>query len=66
MADYARVSLFDVQMMDILCYLQLRRDAYIHALQQTKEGREYLNDAWRLEQIEPERDKLRKKNGVKG
>lgn len=51
--------------MDILCYLQLRRDAYIHSLQQTKEGREYLENAWRLEQTEPERDKLREKFGVK-
>lgn len=51
--------------MDILCYLQLRRDAYIHTLQQTEKGREYLENAWRLEQTEPERDKLRKKTGVK-
>ena len=51
--------------MDILCYLQLRRDAYIHSLQQTKEGLELLENAWRLEQTEPERDKLREKFGVK-
>ncbi|MBO7309493.1 MAG: hypothetical protein J6V38_07680 [Kiritimatiellae bacterium] len=51
--------------MDIICYLQLRRDAYIHALRQTEKGREYLENAWRLEQMEPERDKLRKKTGVK-
>ena len=50
--------------MDIICYLQLRLDAYIYALQQTKDGREYLENAWRLEQMEPERDKLRKKTGV--
>lgn len=52
--------------MDIVCYLQLRRDAYIHVLRQTKDGREYLENAWRLEQTEPERDELRKKHGVKG
>lgn len=51
--------------MDIICYLQLRRDAYIHILAQTEKGREYLENAWRLEQMEPEREKLRKKTGVK-
>lgn len=51
--------------MDIICYLQLRRDAYIHVLQQTEKGREYLENAWRLEQTKPERDKLRKEIGVK-
>ena len=51
--------------MDIICYLQLRRDAYIHNLQQTKDGREYLENAWRLEQTEPEREKFREKYGVK-
>lgn len=30
-------------------------------LRQTKEGREYLYNAWRMEQTEPERGKLRDK-----
>lgn len=51
--------------MDIITYLQLRRDAYIHGLQQTEKGREYLENAWRLEQTKPERKKLREKFGVK-
>mgnify|MGYP003288365551 CR=1 FL=1 len=50
--------------MDIICYLQMRRDAYIHSLSQTQEGREYLENAWRLEQTKPEREKLREKFGV--
>lgn len=50
--------------MDIICYLQIRRDAYIHALGQTNEGREYLKNAWRLEQTKSERKKLREKFGV--
>lgn len=66
MADYARVSLFDVQQMDFICYLRLRRDAWIHALQQTEKGREYLENAWRMEQTKPERGKLRQKYGAKG
>jgi hypothetical protein len=52
--------------MDYIFYLQLRRDAWIHMLNQTEKGREYLDDAWRLEQSEPERDKLHAKHGMKG
>lgn len=51
--------------MDIICYLQLRRDAFIHNRMQTTEGREYLENAWRLEQTKPEREKFREKYGVK-
>jgi len=62
-ADYARISLFDVQDMDYICYLQLRRDAWIHSLNQTEGGRKYLEDAWILEQTKPDRKKLREKFG---
>ena len=33
---------------------------------QSNAGQEYLNNAWRLEQTEPERDKMREKHGSKG
>ena len=52
--------------MDYICYLQLRRDAWIHMLNQTKAGQEYLDNAWRLEQTKPDRAKLRENFGVKG
>lgn len=52
--------------MDIILYFQLRRDAYIHTLRQTEKGREYLYNAWRLEQTEPERKKFRETFGSKG
>lgn len=35
-------------------------------LNQTEKGREYLDDAWRLEQTKPDRKKLREKFGLKG
>lgn len=39
----------------------LRREAYIYTLQKTEAGREYLQKCWILEQIEPDRKKLREK-----
>ena len=47
--------------MDYLMYLTLRRDAYIHKLNQTEEGRKYLDNAWRMELTAPDRSALRKK-----
>jgi hypothetical protein len=42
-------------------YLTYRRDAFIALLSKSESGREYLNNAWRCEQTEPERGKLREK-----
>lgn len=33
----------------------------LHKLMQTKEGREYLDNCWRMEQTKPDRKKLREK-----
>ena len=51
----------EVLELDIVDYLILRRDIFIGTCKKTKEGREYLENAYRLEQTKPERDKLRKK-----
>ena len=64
-ADYARISVFEV---DELCYYTYRlllRDALIHQCESTESGREYLEKCWILEQTEPDRDKLRDKYGRK-
>ena len=39
----------------MIAYLSARRDAYIDRLSATAEGVEYPNEAWRLEQTEPDR-----------
>lgn len=49
--------------MDYGVYLLWLRDAYIHALNRTAEGRDYLDNAWRMEQTEPDRAALRRKFG---
>lgn len=57
------MSLLEVWDLDLLEYLTYRRDAFIHRLNQTESGREYLDNAWRMEQTKPDRVKLRKKLG---
>ena len=51
----------DVQKLDYYDYLLFRRDAFIDKLSRTEKGEEYLNNAWRLEQTEPDRGALRKR-----
>lgn len=46
-------------------YLVWRRDAFIYMLSRTEAGQEYLDNAWRMEQTEPDRSALRKKYGRK-
>lgn len=47
--------------LDWLQYLVWRRDAYIYMLSRTEAGQEYLDNAWRMEQTEPDRARLRSK-----
>ena len=62
-ADYARISILDVEELDYIDYLVLRRDAFIHRLRQTEKGQEYLDNAYRLEQTKADRDTLRDRFG---
>ena len=59
------MSLPEVRELNYIQYLVWRRDAFIHKLSQTEEGQEYLDNAWRMEQTEPDRAGLRKKLGRK-
>lgn len=61
MSEYTGLSFFDVGRLNYIEFLTYRRDAFIHRLSQTDAGREYLDNAWRLEQTEPDRAALRKK-----
>jgi hypothetical protein len=55
-----------VEDLELVRYLTYQRDAFIHKLNQTDAGREYLDNAWRCEQTEPDRPALRAKYGAKG
>lgn len=59
MAQYANMSLPDVCDLLLDDYMLLLRDAFIARKLQSADGREYLDNAWRLEQTEPDVDGLR-------
>lgn len=60
-AKYTNLSILDVEELDYIDYLLYRRDAFIYKMSQTEKGQEYLDNAYRLEQIKPDRHSLRKK-----
>lgn len=55
-ADYANMSIYDVDKISILEYWLLERDAFIEALSKTEKGRQYLNDAYRITQEDADED----------
>lgn len=59
-ADWLRIPLPQVEELDYLYYLQIRRDAFISRLNKTESGREYLNKAWLLSRTEPDREASRR------
>lgn len=58
--------MIEVDQLDYIDYLQYRRDAFIYRMSQTEKGQEYLDNAYRLEQIKPDREELRKNFGKEG
>lgn len=60
-AEYTGLNFHEVRELDYVQYLIWRRDAFISRLERTEDGREYLDNAWRMEQTEPDREALRKK-----
>lgn len=55
------MSLIEVGELDYLQYLIWRRDAFIYTMSRTEQGQKYLDNAWRMEQTEPDRVRLRAK-----
>lgn len=60
-AGYTGLNFHQIGQMNYLEFLQYRRDAFINWLSQSEEGQKYLDNAWRMEQTEPDRDALRRK-----
>lgn len=65
-SEYTGLNMLQVQQLDYIDYLIYRRDAFIWRMSQSKEGTEYLDKAYRLEQTEPNREALREKFGKEG
>lgn len=66
MAEYTGLSFLEIGQLNYLQYLVWRRDAFIYKMSRTEEGQEWLDNAWRMEQTEPDRPKLRNKLGKEG
>lgn len=64
--EYTGLNFFQIQELNIVDFLYLRREAFINKMLSTEKGREYLDNAYRLEQTKPEREKLREKFGKGG
>lgn len=64
-AEYTGLNFFQIKTLNYIEYLTYRRDAFINWLNQSEAGQEYLRNAWRMEQTEPDRAALRHKFGGK-
>lgn len=65
-AGYLGIPLPAVYDLELIEYLTYRRDAFIWYFSRTEAGQEYLDNAYRCEQTEPDRAALRAKFGRKG
>ena len=62
-ANYARLSLSQVDALGLADWLLLRRDAFIERLRTTARGSEWLDNAWRLSQVDMDSAGLRSEFG---
>lgn len=60
-SKYCNISIFEVEELDLVEYLFYYREAVIYNCMQTEDGIEYLRNASRLQEINPDRKKLREK-----
>lgn len=66
MAEYCNIPLFQVYEMDVFTFWTVLHDVIVYNRSQTKEGRKWLRNAWRIRQTEPETEKLHRKAGKGG
>lgn len=64
-SDYSGLNFIELEGLPIDVYLLLMHDAYIFNCEHSKEGKEYLKNAWRLGQTSPEIEKLEQTFGKK-
>jgi len=62
-SDYSSLDFDECLNLDCYTYKLLLRDAYIHKLKQSEQGREYLENCYVLQQTEPDRKTLKKQYG---
>ena len=63
MHEYTGLNVNEIEELEYIDYLQYRRDAFVHEMNKTEEGREYLENAMALSQTKPDREGLRRISG---
>lgn len=61
--DYTGYCFDRLEELEVFEYWLLLKDAIVYNYMQTEEGREYLDNCWRIEQTEPDRKFLRERMG---
>lgn len=61
MSEYAKCSIFDLNLLPLPIYLLIKRDSWIDSMNSTESGREALKDFWRLSQTKPDLKKIRER-----
>lgn len=56
---YTGLNFSEVLELDVYTFAILLKDAFIEKMSETKEGRDYLEQAWILTQTEPDRKALK-------
>lgn len=62
-SKYTGLTFLQIAELNYLQYLIWRRDAYIDWLNSFEAGRDYLDNAYRMEQTQPDRKRLRETFG---
>lgn len=57
--EYTGLNVNEIEELEYIDYLQYKRDAFITRMNQTEEGREYLENAKTLAATKPDRASLR-------
>lgn len=65
-AEYANISIPDVYELDIFSFWALLHDAVIYNRSKTKQGRQWLKNAWRLTQTEPDDEAIAQEISKRG
>ena len=60
------LNILEIDNLNYIDFLRYKRDAFIYQMNKTEKGREYLDNAYYLEQTEPDRKSLRKQFGEEG
>lgn len=60
-SDYTGINFLELENIPVDVYKALVRDAFIHGMQQTEQGRDYLDKCWIMQQTSPDRKKLRER-----